>query len=50
MSDAQTATLLLLTFNEPMVGSVVNIDGERFEIVRVLRWTGTLARLEIRGV
>ena len=42
--------LLLLTMNEYQAGQIVNVDGQRFRIVRVIRWTGTVARLEIEPV
>lgn len=42
--------LLLLTLNEYEAGQIINVDGQRFRVVRVIRWTGTVARLEIEPV
>lgn len=38
---------VLVTFSRPEVGAVLNIGGERFRIVRVVSWTGTVADLEV---
>lgn len=42
--------LLLVTMNEYKAGQIVNVDGQRFRVVRVIRWTGTVARLEIEAI
>lgn len=42
--------LLLVTMNPPQPGQVVNVDGLRYRVVRLLRWTGTVARLEIERI
>lgn len=47
---ASTEVLLVLTLNEPVVGTIVNLDGDRYRITRVLRWTGTVARIEVERI
>lgn len=39
--------LLLLTLNEYEPGQILNVDGQRYRIARVISWTGTVARFEI---
>lgn len=43
-------SLLLLTFDPPRKGAIVNVDGLRYRVLRVLSWTGTVARLEIERI
>lgn len=49
-TERMVEPLLLVTMNPPQAGQVVNVDGLRYRVVRLLRWTGTVARLEIERV
>lgn len=47
LAEAPREPLLLVTMNPPRAGAIVNVDGVRYRVARVLSWTGTVARLEI---
>lgn len=40
----------MVTMNCPDEGQVVNVDGVRYRVVRVLGFSGTVARLQVEAL
>jgi hypothetical protein len=51
MTHLQEAkSMVLVTMNEPYAGMIINDGYQRVRVVRVRRWTGTVADLEVVDV